>query len=247
MNSELYLDRVAEILLDLKEKSLPMINQAAQKIVDTVRAGKCVYFFGCTHAGILTQEVFYRTGGLAIMNPIFAPGLSVDTVPITMTSEIERMDGYGAIIAKQSGVVSGDLLFIHSVSGRNNVPIDLAIAVREMGAYVIAITSMAYSSASKSRHASGKRLYEVCDLVIDNGCPYGDSLIHLPNSHAGVAPGSTALGAVIVNAIAAQTASFFDECGQLPPVYASANIDQGEDYNQTVFKTYREQIHYRME
>ena len=60
---------------------------------------------------------------------------------------------------------------------------------------------------SASRHPSGKRLFEVCDLVIDDLCPFGDALLRLPHSGVGVAPGSTVLGAAIVNAIAARVAA----------------------------------------
>lgn len=246
MNSELYLNCIIEKLGELKQKCVPAINAAALKVVDTVHAGHCVYFFGCTHAGILTQEAFYRTGGLAIINPIFSPGLTVDNIPITITSQMERLEGYGEVIAQQSTLQKGDLLFIHSVSGRNHVPVDLAMAAADLGVYVIGITSMEYSKASSSRHPSGKRLFEVCDMVIDNVCPFGDSLVQLERSKVSVAPGSTVLGATILNAIVAQAAGYFDERGEMPPVYLSANIDHGEDYNKKVFEAYKNQIKYLM-
>jgi uncharacterized phosphosugar-binding protein len=246
MKSEIYIDRLMEMMGKLKEQSLPLINEAARKIVDTVNGGRRVYIFGCTHAGILTQEAFYRTGGLAIFNPIFAPGMTVDATPITITSMIERLDGYGAVIASQTDLNEGDLLFIHSTSGRNNVPIDLALAARSKGVYVIGITSFQYSRVVLSRHDSGKRLFEICDMVIDNLCPYGDSLVELENSGIFVAPGSTVLGVTILNAIVAQAAALFDESNQLPPVFISANTDAGDQYNRSVFERYRAQIDYKM-
>lgn len=113
------------------------IDEAANRVCTTLRCGGRVYFFGCTHAGILTQEAYYRTGGLAVFNPIFAPGLTVDSTPITITSELERTGRLRPIIARQAGLREGDLLFIHSVSGRNHVPVELALAARELGVSVI--------------------------------------------------------------------------------------------------------------
>ena len=244
--SEEYLDRVQELIGRLRREALPDIDEAANRVCTTLRCGGRVYFFGCTHAGILTQEAYYRTGGLAVFNPIFAPGLTVDSTPITITSELERTGGYGPIIARQAGLREGDLLFIHSVSGRNHVPVELALAARELGVSVIGITSLQYSKESASRHPSGKRLFEVCDLVIDDLCPFGDALLRVPHSGVGVAPGSTVLGAAIVNAIAARVAAAYDKEGLLPPVYSSANVDRGGEYNRKVYETYRDQICYEM-
>ena len=246
MYSKQYIDQLIQKLSELEQRCLNEINESAQMVFDTVQNGHRVYFFGCTHAGILSQESFYRTGGLAIINPIFPPGLNVQDTPISITSELERVNGYATIIAEQSGIQEGDLLFIHSVSGRNSVPIDLAQAAKEKGVTVIGITSMAYSSCSQSRHPSGKRLFEVCDLVIDDVCPFGDALTQLETSGVKVSPGSTVLGVAILNAIVAQAAGLFDEKGVLPPTYQSVNVDKGDEYNRRVFETYKEQIGYKM-
>ena len=246
MYSKQYIDQLIQKLEELEQRCLQQIDLSAQMVFDTVQSGHRVYIFGCTHAGILSQESFYRTGGLAIINPIFPPGLNVQDTPISITSELERVPGYGRIIAEQSELRQGDLLFIHSVSGRNCVPVDFAESARSKGVTVIGITSLEYSSQSESRHPSGKRLFEVCDLVIDDVCPFGDALITLDVSGVKTAPGSTVLGVAILNAIVAEAAGLFDEKGVLPPVYQSVNIDKGDDYNLKVFDTYQKQIGYKM-
>ena len=50
----------------------------------------------------------------------------------------------------------------------------------------------------------------------------------------------------IVNAIAARVAAAYDKEGLLPPVYSSANVDRGGEYNRKVYETYRDQICYEM-
>ena len=241
-----YLERVIGILRNVQSQELPKLERAANWIFETVRQGRCVYFYGCTHAGILTQEAFYRTGGLAIINPIFVPGTLVSDSPITLTSAVERLDGYGCVIAEQSGIGPKDLLFIHSVSGRNNVPIDLAVTAKERGAQVVCITGMDYTTRVRSRHCSGKHLYEICDLVIDNHCPYGDALIQLSQNELWVGPGSTAVGVAIWNKIVTLTAKRFEEEGMVPPVFASANIDGGEERNLALYRLYQQSIRYKM-
>lgn len=240
----IYFEHILTLLRGTIEREGEHIDQCAEKIFETTCAGKRTYFFGCTHAGILAQEAFYRTGGLAVINPILPPGLTCDVTPITLTSALERVDGLGKRISDAVGFESGDLLFVHSVSGRNAVPVELAACAKERGAYVVALTNLAYSEASSPRGTLGKRLFEVADLVLDNGGCFGDADVEIEGFPQKVAPTSTVVGAAIVNAIVAETAARFVERGMNPPVFMSANIDGGDQYNDEVLKKYAGQITY---
>ena len=240
-----YYEKIDALLKRLFSEQGENMQKAAEKVVETVMGGEgMIYIFGCTHAGIVAQEAFYRTGGLAIINPIFPPGLMCDIVPSTLTSKLERIDGYGAIIADEYNIKGGDLLIIHSVSGRNAVPVDMAIRAREIGAYVIAITSLEYSKASKSRSKSGKNLYEVADLVIDNCGEFGDAAVEIESFEQKTSPTSTVSGAAVINAITAQAAGIFVEMGVTPPIFLSANIDGGDEKNAALMQKYKSRIKY---
>jgi len=244
MVSHQYFQILHDILDKVEHTQKASMDLAAERLVDTVMGGGKVYFFGCTHAGILSQEAFYRTGGLAVINPIFPRGLQCDTVPITDTSALERKDGYGREIAIQSGLKQGDMLFIHSVSGRNAVPVELALEAQRLGVFVVCITSLTYSRQSEPRGASGKRLFEASDLIIDNcGC-FGDAALSLDGFPQKVSPTSTVIGAAIVNAIVADAAEMFLIRGQVPPVFLSANIEGGDRHNEILMKKYKNQIDY---
>ncbi len=246
MLSSEYFSKLNQILHEIEVKESSNIHTAAQKIFDTVQSGGIVYFFGCTHAGILTQEAFYRTGGLAVINPVFLPGTTCDVTPITLSSQIERIDQYGYIGAKEKGIKKGDLVFLHSVSGRNSVPVDFALYCQEAGADTVCITSLAYSISAASRHKSGKRLCEVCRLVIDDHCPVGDALVYAEQLGQSVAPASTAAGAAIVNAIVADCVEIFLKNNVVPPVFLSANIDGGDEHNRWILEQYQKQIKYML-
>ncbi len=244
MVSHQYFQILHDMLDAIESTQTESIRKASERLVDTIMDGKKVYFFGCTHAGILSQEAFYRTGGLVIINPIFPKGLQCDTVPITDTSALERIDGYGRDIAVTTGLKQGDMIFIHSVSGRNAVPVELAIEAQKLGVFVVGITSLTYSEQSTPRGSSGKRLFEVSDLVIDNcGC-FGDAAVSLEGFPQKVSPTSTVIGAAIVNAIVAEVTEIFLNRGQVPPVFISANIDGGDKHNEKLLKQYKNQIDY---
>jgi uncharacterized phosphosugar-binding protein len=157
---------------------------------------------------------------------------------------MERIDGYGAVIADEYNIKKSDLLIVHSVSGRNPVPVDMAVRARELGAYVIAITSLEYSKASKPRSKAGKNLYEVSDLVIDNCGEIGDAAIEIDNFEQKTSPTSTVAGAAIINAVIAEAAGIFIERGVTPPVFISANIDGGDEKNAKHKKKYKNRITY---
>lgn len=239
-----YINELIELLQRVAAEQESNIKESARLIVETSQRGGKIFIFGCTHAGILAQEAFYRTGGLAIINPILPPGLTCDVTPVTMTSALERQSEYGRIVLDNTDIGSGDLLFIHSVSGRNGVTVEMAIAAKEKGITVIGITNLEYSQASSSRHSSGKCLYELCDIVIDNcGC-FGDAALNIEGFKSKVSPTSTVTGAAIINAICAESAALFIEKGIDPPVFMSANIDGGDECNAVILDKYKDQINY---
>jgi uncharacterized phosphosugar-binding protein len=100
--------------------------------------------------------------------------------PLTLTSAVENVEHLGRVLVEQSPLRAEDTLLIHSVSGRNAITIDVALAAKACGAKVIAITSLATAARVTSRHSSGKLLVDVADITIDNHCEYGDAAVSLP-------------------------------------------------------------------
>lgn len=241
---EKYFAHIEALLQRVLQTQADNIRALAEKIVETATAGGKIFFFGCSHAGILAQEAFYRTGGLVIANPILPRGLTLDTVPVTDTSVLERQPAFAHEILNNTAIGAGDLLVIHSVSGRNGVPVELAIEAEKRGISTVCITNLCYSEKSASRHPSGKRLFEVCGLVLDNcGC-VGDAAIDIDGFAGKVSPTSTVTGAAIVNAACAQAVGIFVERGIDPPVFMSANLDGGDAYNDKMLERYKDKITY---
>lgn len=216
MESASYLDQIIQILSRIREEDGDVLQQAANWIFETIQAEKCVYFYGCTHAGILTQEAFYRTGGLAIINPIFAPGTLVSDQPITLTSSVERLEGYGKVLVRQYGIEKGDLLFIHSVSGGIACPWIWPLRPGRPAPALLESHRWSIPKMSCLDIFRDKNLYELCNLVIDDHCPYGDALIRLERSKQKAGPGSTTVGVAILNEIVVRAAKRFDEEGCIP-------------------------------
>lgn len=239
-----YLTHVQEILETVKETQWEAIDQSAKVMTDAIAAKKCVFAFGASHAGILAQELFYRTGGLAVLNPILPSEMMLNTRPVTQTSAVEKLAGYPTLILKHTPIKAGDVLLLHSVSGRNTAAIEMAIRAREIGVTTICITNMVYTNGVTSRDASGKKLFEVCDIVIDNCGDFEDSSMLLDGMNQKIAPTSSVVGCTIVNMLVVRIVEYLLEMGVEPPVFHSANVDGGEEFNKMLFEKYKDQIHY---
>lgn len=244
MKGSCYISIVNETIARAWNGQQEKISAAAEQIAETIKRKNNVFIFGCSHAGILSEEVFYQTGGLAVINPIFFPGFMLNTKPVTMTSRLERIQGVGKMILLENHLRKGDVLLIHSVSGRNTVPVEMAIEASKVGVYVIALTNMEYSSGVASRHPSGKKLYEVSDLVLDNCGVAGDAAIRLEGLEEAIGPTSTAVGTALVNGLMIEVVEKLIEDKIVPPVFLSANLDGGDEHNRKIFEEYKDNIFY---
>lgn len=240
-----YIDHIKK-LIDVVEKEEKQHMEAAVKILaDAIEQKHSIYIFGASHAGILAQESFYRAGGLMPITPIWAREVLVDREPISSTSKMERCVGYGTVIASNYPVQKGDVLIVHSVSGRNPVTIEIAAAFHDAGATVIGITNLAYSRTVTSRHPSGKKMYEYCDIVLDNHGDVGDACVEVKETGEKAGPTSTVIGALMLNAIYSETANELVRRGMAaPPIFYSANIDGGDEKNRKLYEQYKDCIHY---
>jgi len=239
-----YFRHILEIVARVEDEQSGPIESAALVIADAIQSGRSVFAFGCSHAGILVEELFYRAGGLAVINPIFNPTLMLNTHPVTMTSRMERLEGFGKEIIDACPLSAGDVLLVHSVSGRNPGAIDAALAAKKRGAYVVALTNATYSRQVTSRHSGGKNLYLIADLVLDNCGDFGDASIPVPGSEQKMAPTSTVIGALILNAVVVHTVSILAERGADLPIFRSANVDGGDEENRRIMERYKDRIHY---
>ncbi|MCL2014817.1 MAG: SIS domain-containing protein [Defluviitaleaceae bacterium] len=241
-----YISEIKRQLARLEQEGAANMQLAVELLTDTILAKRSIFGFGASHAGILIEELYYRAGGLVVFNPIFGRELMLDTVPVSRTSQMERLVGYGETLLQDVPIKEGDVLLAHSVSGRNPVTLEIAAGARAAGAKVIAVTNVEYSKSVTSRHPSGKRLFELADIVLDNYGHIGDACIELPGTKQKVAATSTVIGATILNAIVAQVAEELIAKGvAVPPIFYSANIDGGDQLNRGVYREFGDSVHYR--
>jgi uncharacterized phosphosugar-binding protein len=184
---------------------------------------------------MLAEELFYRAGGLFAINAILDSGLMLHDGALA-SSELERLPGYARIVLSKQNLQAGDVLLVASNSGLNAAPIEAAAEARQKGLKVIALTSMAHSRSVAARHPSGKKLYELADVVLDNcGCP-GDAALQLPGLDGAIGATSTVIGAAILHALEYETVQALLRRGITPGITMSANLPGGSEHNRQAFQ-----------
>ena len=223
-----YLSRCRE-LVDAVAAQRSTIEQAADWFAETILAGRMVHVFGSGHSRILVEEMWPRYGSFPGFNPIVELSLTFHNLVVGPNGQrqamfLENVSGLAERILRNFDLSPKDSALVCSSSGCNVVPIEIAQEFKRRGVRVVAIISRRHSEASASRHASGKRLQDFSDLVLDTGAPVGDAMVRIDGLDMPVAPGSTVGGCLLVNAIKAEVAARLVRAGQPPKVLAAGAI-----------------------
>jgi len=213
----------------LQDTQQATIGRAANHCASSIGAGKLVHLFGTGHGSFPALEAFPRSGSLVGFHPIAE-------LPITLLHHVygdmgvpqyrflHRQEGYGRAILEGHRLDPADTLVLFSHSGINPVVLDMALMAKEKGMALVGVTSRPHSQATASRHSSGKKLYEVADVVIDTGAPLGDACVRLDGLEDPVAAVSSMLVMTVVDAMIAETARILVERGTPPHVEVNLNL-----------------------
>lgn len=239
---QLYADAVCGLLKEILEFSSSAIPQASAILADRIAEGKPVFVAGTGgHSHIAAFEVFYRAGGLAAMLPMLDVGYALSKGG-RAAMEWERTAGKGAELVDSYGIAAGDAFIINNPYGVNTVTIDAALRAKQLGATVIALTSPQIAGTipreHPSRHPAGLDLYQVADVTIDTRVPPGDAVLQLRDLPVKVAGVSTATTCFCLNWLVAETARQLIARGIAPPVWMSANLPGGDEFNSSLMVEY---------
>ncbi|MFJ5103093.1 SIS domain-containing protein [Streptomyces sp. NPDC088554] len=241
-----FLDAAIGLLRRVRDEGAGPVAAAGKAVADAVAAGNRLFAFGAGHSSLAAQDVVYRAGGLAVMNLLAVPGtVGVDVVPAPLGSALERVEGLAGAVLGASPAAAGDVLVIVSLSGRNALPVEMALSARALGLTVIGVTSLAYAEGTTSRHTTGTFLGDHCDIVLDSGIAVGDAELTAEGVEAPFAPASTIVTSALMQAMMAAAVERLVARGIEPPLLRSGNVDGGSEWNDRVMAEHHERIFYR--
>jgi len=236
-----YHQAVMRLIDSIARSQTQSLERAAQAIFGSLRAGGVLHVFGSGHSHALAEEAYHRAGGLVPINAIQEVFLTPLTPPRT-SGQLERIPGLARIILDGHDLRPGEVLLVTSNSGINAVPVEVALEGKSRGLTVVALTSLRHSQGVPSRHDSGKRLFEIADIVLDNCGEPGDAAVHYEGFQGPVGPTSLLAGAYIINSLTCRVVELYLAQGVTPPVYLSANVPGGDEHNRELEARYRGRI-----
>jgi uncharacterized phosphosugar-binding protein len=246
-----YRDSICGIL-DAISKDIGEIAKAARVVADSIARDGLVHVIGPGgHSNMAVEEVFWRAGGFAAVNPILDPGTNLIHGGVRSMA-IERTPGYAISVmnAYRLGKTPGEVLIIVNAYGVNSMCIDLALEARKRRMLTIGITSRSFADALKkdhpSRHPTGRNLYQEVDYFLDNHLPYGDAVVPIEGTDRKMGPTSTFCNVFVINLLMIETAKALVARGVEPPILTSGNLPGGDEANRRLIDRYLPRVKHLM-
>ena len=202
-----YRQKIDSILNDILTHETEKIDQAAEILSDCICRDRLIHVLGAGgHSSIAAMDIFYRAGGLAQVNAMFPPGMSVLDSHPTMA----RLPGTGVFVLNYYDVQQDDPLIVVNFYGVTAAGVDTALAGRERGVKLITVNSHAFSSRVpddfKWRHPQGTNLHELADVAVDNHVPYLDAVLEIPEVEVRLTATATMATVFTMNCLMTRTA-----------------------------------------
>lgn len=217
------------------------ITDAGNLCSETIANGHTIHLYDTGH--IIDSELFNRAGGFNLLRQ-FKYNLNLtSTARVQDAHEADKdrnLEGFAEFALKSANIYPGDVLFIGSVSGISFHVVDLAIAATKMGIKVIGITSVEFSKSLNSLHPTGKKLYEIVDILIDNCAPHGDAMLDVDGVDQKFVPASGLSSAYIMWAIMSDTLENLLAKGLKPGILGSVNYPPNVQSNIDLEDLYKE-------
>ncbi|MBX6315412.1 MAG: SIS domain-containing protein [Isosphaeraceae bacterium] len=245
-----YLAAVRQAIDAIEATQGEAIRAAAERFARTILAGRLVHVFGTGHSRMAVEEMFPRYGSFPGFHPIVELSMTYHNPVVGANGQrqamfLENVQGFGPVLWRNFATDPHDSLLAISTSGCNAVTVDVALEAKRLGMFVVALTSLAHSQVSDSKHESGRKLHEVADLVLDQQAPAGDSAVWIAGLETPVAPLSSVTSCTIINLLKAEVARRLVQAGQPPQVLTAAchlGAERARDLFEATYDDYRRRI-----
>lgn len=227
-----FFDKAKEIMEKLENTQQNNIHKAAVLISESIRNGGILQAFGSGHSYAGAIEVCGRAGGL----------IPSKLIRDRSDGIFESVEGNAYFLMRQVDIQPNDIFILISNSGRNPLSIEMADYIKKKGNKLIVVTALEISKSSASRHSSGKLLYEFADVVLDNQSEFGDAALTVEGFDSKVCGTSSFSTCLLLQQTMYEAIKDMVDHGYEPPVFKSANIDGGREFNNILEQKYASRI-----
>lgn len=242
MYLDMYFEGVQTVFERVRVTQRETIIKAAEAIAQSLANKGVLAVMDTGH--MLKYEALNRAGGLMVITP-FAYSLQVDNpvdqrpAALSPDAGAELEARMAALALDSSKLTAGDVLIINSNSGRTANVIEVALHCKTRGITTIAVCSREQMERCDPAHRSGKKLFDVADICIDNCGLHGDAMIDVKDNEK-MCPASGLAATYVLWAIQAEAVERLQAKGVNPTIYRSVHVS-GHEYIDNQRKRFLEQ------
>lgn len=197
------------------------LDRAAALCTDAIADDGLVHLFGCGHSRMMCEEMTPRQGCYVGWHTIVELALTfhngiVGPNGLRQSLHLEKTPGYAEQILRNFAFGPKDVLIVISTSGIREVIVEMAEGAKRRGLAVIGLVSAAHCAQATPALASGRKLSDVADVLLDNGAPVGDTLLPVEGTGGKTGPFSTLGGAMVMNLLRCEVAQRLADRGVEP-------------------------------
>jgi len=243
-----YLTEAVATLQRIQEREEERIRIVVRRAADIIAAGRWVRLFGSGHSVLPIQDAFPRYGGYVGFYPIMDPRLMWTAASGPGGAEeviwLERQEHYMDVFLRHNRWEAEDMLIVVSHGGQNAAPVEVALAGKQAGLYVVALTSEENHRSKPATHSSGKKIGDIADITIFNGVSSEDAVVPVPGVQGKVGGVSTLAAIAILQIIVSETALELARRGYQVKPFAAPNVEGiGPQHNEEVYTEFRARLY----
>lgn len=242
-----YTSRLVEILTRFGDTQGPVLDEVAGRCADTIEGRGLVHLFGSGHSVIPAMEAFPRYGSFVGLYPLYDPRVMWHNVlgpgGVRELLWLERTENYIDKFLGHEPLAAGDVLIAFSHGGRNSAAIEASMYAKERGLFTVAVTS-SESLSRPAEHSSGKRLADVCDVMVDTGVPVADAVVDVEGLDRPLGGASTIVACTAIHEIVTRTGAALAARGIRPSTFVSPTVPGASlSTNDEVFDEHARYVH----
>jgi uncharacterized phosphosugar-binding protein len=237
--------RLQELMNWIERTQLDAIGRAADVIAEATREDRLIHLIGTgVHSRLAAEDGFFRAGGLANINPIFA--LPMESGVRYITAQEQRAEPVGALLDMHP-LRPGDPIVVANLYGMNAFTIEtlLQAARRELRTILLTSTACAKEIPPEhpSRHPTKQNADEMpCEVLIDVPMPMGDAVLRFDGCLFPVGPSSCVLLSFTLHAMVSTAVKRLLDQGFDAPVIRSINTPDYGTSNQRLWERYGSRV-----
>ncbi len=242
-----YTAALIDILQRFRDTQAAVLDQVAGRCADAIERKGLIHLFGSGHSVIPAMEAYPRYGSFVGLYPLYDPRVMWHNVlgpgGVRELLWLERTEHYIDKYLGHEPLADGDVLIAFSHGGRNAAAIEAAMYAGERGLFTVAVTS-SESLSRPAEHSSGKRLADVCDVMVDTGAPVADAVVEVEGLDRPLGGTSTIVACTAIHEIITRTGRELSARRIRPATFVSPTVPGASlASNDEVFDEHARYVH----